>query len=232
MERHENHYLEAAKIAESNLRDYGRAFACYLKSGECYRGTLSDQAYFSFRKFIDACVQDGSIRIAINQSARCGYIYQKEFRHGRRSEEFYDLADYLRSQNLIEHTCQFPSVYMNAFVQEISNGLNGNVQVSFKISRSSQIYCSFNRTSEANPEICRKCVHFCEILSQFINGGLSLDKKCIIDWVKENYQRLKDEVWQAVAHLEESTLTCTNFAPKKRTHSSSLVDMDRLITKL
>ncbi|KII72954.1 hypothetical protein RF11_02934 [Thelohanellus kitauei] len=52
-----NAYLQAAILAENNLKEFDKASNCYLESANCYRATLSEKAYQCFRKTIDVYIK-------------------------------------------------------------------------------------------------------------------------------------------------------------------------------
>ncbi|KII66442.1 hypothetical protein RF11_02087 [Thelohanellus kitauei] len=112
-------YIEAAKVAELDLKEHDRAYIRYLNAAECYRKMSSGQAYECYQR-------------AINLSVKCGHIYEMEYGDLVKSNEFYDKAelyyriDYGRCRHCIEHSCQFTSDYVRTFVNDISISLIEN----------------------------------------------------------------------------------------------------------
>ncbi|KII62521.1 hypothetical protein RF11_05636 [Thelohanellus kitauei] len=119
-----NAYYEAAKIAEGYLIDVGTASSNYLSAGNCYRRALSEQAYETYLKCIDAHLKYGAQEEATAIAVRCGYMFDSEYGDIVISNEFYDKADELREKYNLEHNCAFSTNYMHNFLLNISDALN------------------------------------------------------------------------------------------------------------
>ncbi|KII63619.1 Alpha-soluble NSF attachment protein [Thelohanellus kitauei] len=207
-----NDFFEAAQVSEINLKQPHRASSYYMKSAECFRKTQSARAYESYRKSIKVYVEQGLIESAIDQSVRCGYIYEKEYGDTEKSSEFYDQADNLRSMCMIEHSCAFSNLEMNKLIQDISIKLEENVEVCLNNKQRVLEIIWDNYMLIAQTKSCRKCVHCRNVISKYVDELVKLDYQEKIDWVKKNHKTFKDELKQTLAYVEQLIDSSKNAA--------------------
>ncbi|KII65124.1 Beta-soluble NSF attachment protein [Thelohanellus kitauei] len=190
-----NAYFEAAKIAEKDLGEYDRASNHYLNAGNSYRKTRSGQAYESYNKSIDAYIKSGEIGEAITLSVRCGYIFKKEFGETEKSEEFYAKSVDLRRTHNLDHTCLYTQEHAQNFVDDVSKELNENINnIPYVI--------HLQKKAMEDATICRKCVHFGEFLSDYMQENEDLGDLGQIEWVKDNHDKFKAKLRETIAYFE------------------------------
>ncbi|KII73295.1 hypothetical protein RF11_04880 [Thelohanellus kitauei] len=184
-------YFVAGRIAEFDYRDYNSASTCYFNSGYCYRHTFSDAAYDSYRKVIDVNIKMGKIRDAINCCIEIGYIYETKIYDTKKCVEFFEKAEDLR-RNHKEISCACSIDKMHLFMEQISELEKGDIQ-SFMNSH------SIFEADNGDYTSCQKCVYFLFTLTKYINEIRKCDQNEIIQWFKENSQKIRDELYQDIA---------------------------------
>ncbi|KII72994.1 hypothetical protein RF11_08169 [Thelohanellus kitauei] len=129
-------YLKAAQLADTEDGDLRRIAIYLVESANCYRNTLSEEAFNIYKMSINAYIEyvlidllKNNIGQAIAQAVECGYIYEREFGDLEKSNDFYDQADDLRVKVGYEHICEFPDEYMLKILLEISYALNLELEV-------------------------------------------------------------------------------------------------------